>query len=256
MNELLLQYGVFFLANLALSWHCIGMCGPFVIAVAGRNRKGVLTRQGAYHAGKTTTYLVLGLGAGLLGVAIDRHAGQAFPVQSVLSWIAGGVLLLVALQLLGVFRRVPGLNRVISGERWAAACGKFDPSGSLGAALGLGLINGFMPCPLVIGALAAAVSAGSVLAGLGFMLALSLATVPALVLLALGANWVRGILNLKSVKITGAIVLIASAIAIMRPTDIIHAAMGHDHSSHAGHGHHGGAPATQPDDATCPHHQH
>lgn len=230
MSNLAIQYGVFFLAQLALSWHCIGMCGPFVIAVAGRDRKRAVSRQLVYHSGKATTYLFLGLLAAMLGRAVDRHASEIFSIQSVMSWVAGGVLVLVALQLLGVFRHVPGLNRVISGERWAAVCGRFDPSSSLGAALALGLVNGFMPCPLVVGALAMAISAPSILAGMGYMLALAVATFPALMLLAMGASWIRGVLNLRSVRITGAVILLMSAVAILRPSPLIHTLMGHDHS--------------------------
>jgi hypothetical protein len=211
------------------------MCGPFVLAVAGKDRWRGLGRQAVYHAGKATTYLFLGLLAGLLGRQIDRHASQIFPVQTVLSWAAAVVLLIIGLQLLGVFRFAPGLNRFLSGERWMGLCGRFDPSGSMTGAMGLGLLNGFMPCPLVVGALAAAAGAGTIVGGLGYMLALALATTPALLILAVGGTWIRSLLNRRGVRIAGALMLVLSAVALLRPTQWIHAAMGHDHAEHEHH---------------------
>ncbi|XZE34001.1 sulfite exporter TauE/SafE family protein [Pirellulaceae bacterium SH501] len=69
-------------ASLLGSLHCVGMCGPFaLLATATRpstrdsKRTGefpVSWRMAAYHVGRLTTYLTMGLAAGLVASTIHR----------------------------------------------------------------------------------------------------------------------------------------------------------------------------------------
>jgi sulfite exporter TauE/SafE len=89
------QYGLIFLAGLAASWHCIGMCGGFACALSGGRRGAqALQRQLLYNAGRVTTYCFLGALAGAItagickATPINSHAGKAEPTRSLGSGMA------------------------------------------------------------------------------------------------------------------------------------------------------------------------
>src|SRR5690606_20601919 len=100
MPELLLV----FVIGLLGSAHCVGMCGGFVVALGAAQRGGsVHARQALYFAGKTATYAVFGLLAGVAGAA----AGLALSgFQGILGVVLGLVLVAVGLGLCGMFRRL------------------------------------------------------------------------------------------------------------------------------------------------------
>jgi len=59
------------------SFHCLGMCGPIVLAIQPRGSKNALLSTGLYHVGKLLTYCYLGLffsflGKGLLIAGLQR----------------------------------------------------------------------------------------------------------------------------------------------------------------------------------------
>ena len=184
--------GALFLAGLLGSVsHCVGMCGPFVLAQAGARLERVpaagmtewhrLAGAAAapYHLGRATTYAALGaLGGGLAGGLATLPALRQLAAS--LLALAAGMFLLGALRQAGLLSgrgtsdgAAPGWIGRALGPLFAA------PVGWRGFALGLGL--GFLPCGLLYGALAAAASTGSALAGALGMAGFALGTVPALV---------------------------------------------------------------------------
>jgi sulfite exporter TauE/SafE len=185
--------GALFLAGLLGSLsHCVGMCGPFVLAQAGARLERVpaagmtewhrLAGAAAapYHLGRATTYAALGaLGGGLAGGLATLPALRQLAAS--LLALAAAMFLLGALRQVGLWPGLgvgsaapaPGWVGRVLGPLFAA------PVGWRGYALGLGL--GFLPCGLLYGALAAAAATGSALAGAMGMAAFALGTVPALV---------------------------------------------------------------------------
>lgn len=171
------------------SLHCIGMCGPLILASYSIKRisgLSVLTHAISYHSGRIGGYMVLGLIFGLLGSVAVLTGSQRF-----LSVFLGLVLVLMAAfsvnpdQLLSrsaifstLFTKISkALSKVIAGTR------------SFPTLLN-GLLNGFLPCGLVYIAIAGSVSVGNVFGSMGFMLFFGLGTIPALMLLSLGQQWV------------------------------------------------------------------
>lgn len=153
-----------FLAG-AGSPHCVGMCGGFA-SVCSRTWRGAL----AWHAGRLSTYAVLG--------ALAASAGRLLPGPP---WIplAFAVALMVwfAAVLAGLVPYLPPLPGI--GRTSTRLIGRNDvPSRFL-----FGITTGLLPCGLVYAALGFAVAAGSAAAGALTMLAFGLATVPPLALL-------------------------------------------------------------------------
>lgn len=169
--------------------HCVGMCGPFVLAQTHQRLSRVpasrlrgFHRVGAgglvpYHVGRLTTYVALGAVAASLTGRLSQVAG--------LQWLAALLLLLAALWFLahGLRRWLPrrgGAETALS-RLLARAARPFaaNPTGLRGYALGV--VLGFLPCGLLYGALAAAASTMDAGAGAAAMGAFALGTVPALV---------------------------------------------------------------------------
>lgn len=181
-----------FLLGLAGSLHCVAMCGPLMLALP-LSRAERLTAVGqtlTYQAGRIGMYVVLGLLFGWVGKGLAL-AG----FQQALSVLAGGLMLVAAFFAVAWERAalaVPGMRQL---TRWVQQrIGRLLQRNPRGAALGVGVLNGLLPCGLVYAAVAGAISTTSGWAGGAFMGLFGLGTVPLLLLLMLSghrisANW-------------------------------------------------------------------
>lgn len=114
-----------FLGALVSGWHCALMCGGISAAieknVSSKNLKVVPLRSGTkqsfiyeqmvMHAGRVSTYVLLGALAGLLGFPIWQQ--DLVPVQRVLFALASGIFLLQGYR---IFRQTKG--QVSTWEAW------------------------------------------------------------------------------------------------------------------------------------------
>jgi sulfite exporter TauE/SafE len=177
----------FQLAALSLGFlgsiHCIGMCGPLVIAMsgAGKVNAGFIARQLLYNMGRVYTYVIMGGVFGLLGTVISIAGFQQW-----LSIVAGSIILLLTLLPVAMRSRALGYKRA---TRFTAKLQQFlrrlISSSGLLAQFGFGVINGLLPCGLIYAALAGALAAGNIQSGMGFMLFFGLGTIPALLIVGL-----------------------------------------------------------------------
>ncbi len=186
-----------FLFGLAGSAHCLGMCGPVIVAYAihigppapsGAPRPvlptGALLHL-AFHTGRLFTY-------GLLGAAAAALAGTA-AVSGLRGPISAGtgavmVLLGAGLAVGPSFRLIPHSG---SGGAAAAAAARLSPlfsSGRLASKLALGCAAGFLPCMFSAAMVVKAASTGRPASGLFTMLSFGLGTVPALFVTGLSAS--------------------------------------------------------------------
>jgi uncharacterized protein len=190
------QYGLIFLAGIAASWHCIGMCGGFACALSGcRRGADAAMRQLLYNAGRITTYCFLGVLAGALTASICKASPDAAPVetvQRVLAVASGLVIVLIGVQSFGLMsglRYAPAIG--FGGEMLAKGLRDLQRSNSPAAPLAFGAINGLLPCPLVYGMLAQAAAGADAATGLAVMAAFGLGTLPAMLLTAGFGGWLR-----------------------------------------------------------------
>lgn len=166
-------YAAFTLGLLG-SLHCVGMCGPLMLAAAtGGGWKNPLI----YQAGRLSTYLLLGGLLGGLGLGM-----QLWNAQGAIAAISGMLLIVLAMLRLdpgNMLQRWPAYNRFqVRVRTWMSVA--LQKRG-LGGQFTLGVCNGLLPCGLVYLAIIAAANAGTPLAGATFMLAFGLGTLPLLV---------------------------------------------------------------------------
>lgn len=168
-----------FVAGLASTLHCVGMCGPLALAAgaAGGPRAGPL----AYLAGKTGSYLLVGttlaLGGGILGAGLSPLVPRVLLGATGLFFVVQGIELI----------RPGTLPRVVVPAQGAPEAlrrlfGSLREAGGAPAALGIGMLSGLLPCPLSWGVAAWAAGTASPLQGAGIMIAFGLGTAPGLLL--------------------------------------------------------------------------
>jgi sulfite exporter TauE/SafE len=172
--------------------HCVGMCGPFVLAQVGAGMQadgnaayGEWSRlRGAalvpYHLGRATTYTALGAVAGAVGSALVQLT-EFHWILGVFLALAASLFVVQTMPILSAWLpRLPGGAGRVGIALSHATQGLFrNPRGFKGYALGVSL--GFLPCGLLYGALAAAAGSGRPALGAVGMAFFVLGTVPSLV---------------------------------------------------------------------------
>ena len=177
--------------------HCVGMCGPFVLsqtavrldALPLRGMSLATRLQGAalapYHLGRMTGYAFLGVLATLL-LAPLRSQDWFRLVSALFLVIAGVIFILTAFPVLRPHRLIQ-----LALPAWLSLSLKgffAHPTGWRGYVLGVAL--GFLPCGLVYAALFSVAARGEPLTALWGMLVFAAGTVPSLVLVGLGGQFV------------------------------------------------------------------
>ncbi len=161
-------------ASLLGSLHCVAMCGP-LIGLAGGARS---VRLALVHAlGRLTTYVLLGVVAGLVGRAIDL-AGRIGDVQRAATIVAGIALLAwaaVAIATAAGWRR-PGHMRATLFRRGLTQL-RGRPTTRTWM---VGVLTGFLPCGWLWAFVVSAAGTANPAAAAAVMAVFWLGTVPAM----------------------------------------------------------------------------
>jgi len=162
--------------GLAGSIHCVGMCGPIMLALPfdQDNWLNRFISNFVYFIGKALTYAFMGLALGFMGASVFPKEWQ--------QWISigSGVLILLLIWLPILFK---SKSQSAFQAKIVKTMGIWMKKRGLFAQFVLGGINGLLPCGLVYVALAASVSAGGVLQSGLFMFVFGLGTMPLLFLI-------------------------------------------------------------------------
>jgi len=207
--------------------HCSGMCGPFVLGQVGSRLSAMPVAQATrlsrlsgmallpYHAGRSTTYTILGAAAaGLAGGAQQLTLHGYLPAVGLLL----GAALLLAFAAGQRVAAGPGVITTTARQWWRTGLGPLfrQPTGLNGYALGLAL--GFLPCGLLYSALLLAGASGDWQSGALGMLLFALGTAPGLMVVgvlgaAAGQRWRRAMQNLLlPVLLLNALVMVLLAL--------------------------------------------
>lgn len=200
-----------FLMGLLGSVHCIGMCGPLVMAlpISHKTSSQKITAIFLYHLGKIISY-------GLLGVLFGLFGSQ-FPIfsfQKNISIVIGITMLVYVIYVFVLrskhlyFNFFSPLNNFV--VKYLSILFK---SKSVVSFLLIGMLNGLLPCGMIYLALSSSMATQNVLNGGLLMAFFGLGTLPALLMVAIGGQYMgfafrKKIQNLLPVFIFGMGVLL------------------------------------------------
>lgn len=200
-----------FIIGLGSAFHCLGMCGPIAMAIPV-NRSSVFSiLSGAlqYNSGRVLAYSVLGIIIGSVGLSIASLQWMQW-----LSIAAGILMILIAWHRLFTFgnTKVTGTLTGYIGS----GIGKLVRSKSPFKLLGLGVLNGFLPCGMVFIGLTNALVQGSPVEGGLAMLFFGLGTVPMMFAVVFFASRLSGNWRLKFTKAVPYLMTVVGVMVILR----------------------------------------
>ncbi len=176
---------VAFFIGLFGSIHCVGMCGPLVMALPVNNAGTLwlLFDKLIYQLGRVISYTVLGVIIGLIGKQV-----WLLGIQQSVSIISGVFIIIAAMTRLlkwSFFYRghashpAAVINRLIVyalKHRWGH--------------LFIGMLNGLLPCGFVYLALVGAVNTPSILSSAKYMFWFGMGTLPLMFIAAVGSGFI------------------------------------------------------------------
>lgn len=202
--------------------HCLGMCGPLVLAFPGAT--GKVSSHLLYHFGRVLTYTGIGAVVGGAGALLSSQLARA-GVDS-LSWIprvqtglivlAAIFMLLFGLTRIGVIRepswislpspsRMPGYRSVMA---------SVVQRGSGAGMFLLGVLFGFLPCGLSMAAFSRALASQGGLEGGVLTASFAAGTLPGLLLLGTAASRLAARYRKHSDILSG-LIMIGMAVALL-----------------------------------------
>ena len=172
------SYWAAFMVGILGSGHCIGMCGGLVSGCFMKLKAAGPWPYAAYHAARISIYAGVGLVAALLGTVLVA-SGMTGLAQGVLQILAGAIVILLGLDLLGIspIRNTYGFAPVAWLRRQFVTATQKGPV--LGAAIS-GAINGLMPCSMTMAMAVKATTAPTPPEGMLLMLAFGAGTLPSM----------------------------------------------------------------------------
>ena len=207
-----------FTVGLLTGFHCIGMCGGFMVSYTTKNAMDEETSGSkstsmsrlkpnlSYSAGKLISYAIVGAFFGLIG-SFFTFTG---PMRGIMAVGAGVLMVIMGLNMLNVF---PFLRRV-----------NFSGLGFLGKRMSgrnkgpftLGLFTGLMPCGPLIAMELYAAGTGSIMLGAAALLVFGLGTLPVMnafgaTLSILSSNFTKRIL-----KVSAMVVIVLGVVMLSR----------------------------------------
>lgn len=208
-----LSYSLLFLVGLLTGFHCVGMCGGFVLGYTARNaslgQHSFASSHLMYGIGKTLSYTVIGGLFGLLGSVI------AFTplLRGIAGVVAGCFLVLMGLSMLKLFPslrlglRMPAfLRRFVYGETRRHR----NP-------LAIGLLNGLMiACGPLQAMYVMAAGTGSFAEGAKRLFVFGLGTLPILLGFGMMASLVSHRATEKILKLSAVFVMVIGLIMVNR----------------------------------------
>jgi len=199
-------YGLLFLVGLLTGFHCIAMCGGFVVSYTAKDaqegRKSYKSHL-MYGLGKTVSYTIIGAIFGLVGSII------AFTptLRGVAGILSGLFLVLFGLKMLNLF---PFLRKIqFRTPRFLGKIVGKESSKKNATPLVIGLLNGLMiACGPLQAIYIMAAGTGSMIEGAKLLLVFALGTLPVMLGFGYFASFISSKMTQKILKASGVIVII------------------------------------------------
>ena len=196
------------------SFHCIGMCGPIVVALPLKKHNLLSKITGAilYNSGRVLTYSFIGILFGLLGRGISLAGFQQW------TSILLGIAMIISVLFPFFFREKIIIGNLFSGfaSRLIGRLKKLFTDRSYSSLLMIGILNGLLPCGLVYVAIAGAISSGTVITGALFMMLFGIGTIPLLLIATLASDAIGQRIRSKMQRVVPYFVFMLGVLFILR----------------------------------------
>jgi len=208
-----MSYGLLFLVGLLTGFHCITMCGGFIVSYTTKHaQEGTKSYKShfMYGLGKTVSYTIIGAIFGLLGSIIIFTP----MMRGVIGIIAGLFLVIFGLNMLNIF---PWLRkiRVVVPASFSKFVGKESQKHS--SPLIIGLLNSLMiACGPLLAIYIMAAGTGSMLEGAKLLFVFALGTLPVMIGFGFVTSLVSSKVTHRILRVSGVIVVILGLIMLNR----------------------------------------
>lgn len=199
---------IIFLIGLLTGFHCIAMCGGFIVSYSTKNakKKGIIRQHLSYGVGKIISYAAFGALFGLMGSLIVFTP----KFRGIIAVLAGVFLLAFGLKMLDV---IPILRKIQF--RTPKFIRKISKDNS--TPLVTGLLNGFMiACGPLLAIYIYAAGTGSIIKGAVALAVFALGTLPVMIGFGILTSVISAQLTNKILKASGVLVMILGIIMINR----------------------------------------
>lgn len=208
-----LSLGLIFLLGLLTGFHCVGMCGAFVLSYVADDAEAErhsFASHFLYGAGKTLSYTLIGAAFGELGAIV------AFTpmLRGAVGLLAGAFLVVYGLNTLGY---LTPLRRFRLGLPAPLHAFLDELAGRRHRPFVIGLLNGLMiACGPLQAMYISAAGTGSAIEGAKMLFAFGLGTLPMLTAFGALTTVISGALAHRLLKLSGAVIVALGAVMMNR----------------------------------------
>ena len=196
------------------SFHCIGMCGPIALALPVFTQSNIELFIGRllYNIGRVVSYSIFGLIFGLIGNRLFMIG-----LQQYLSILLGaGILFYVFLPAkykarLSETKPYIAIKNVIQ-----SIFTRLIKNPSTSSLFIFGIVNGFLPCGFVYVALAGAVTTGSLVESILFMILFGIGTIPVMLATSIAGKFINVTVRTRIRKLIPVLAVFLALIFILR----------------------------------------
>jgi hypothetical protein len=196
------------------SFHCLGMCGPIVVALPLKKNSVFSKIAGTilYNSGRVITYGIIGLLFGLLGKGIHMAGFQQWAT------ILLGIAMIISVIFPFFFKEKITTSNLLSGfaARLIHHLSQLFTNRSYFSMLLIGLLNGLLPCGLVYVAIAGAINTGTPLSGAIFMVLFGIGTIPLLMVATLASDAIGQKLRTSLQRVVPYFIFVLGVLFIVR----------------------------------------
>lgn len=217
----MIEYSLIFTAGLLASMHCLGMCGPIVLAYSvaeggGSRAEGkqpsAMRLHAAYNGGRIFSYAILGALAGLLGLTFS-----SLNIVTEIVAVAGGVIMLLAG--LSMFGLLPLPTQLLP-EHASSVLRQLHRAlllrRTFASKFSLGLLTPLLPCGILYAMVAKAATTGSIAGGALTMAVFGAGMAPALGLMGSFSSFFSLRLRKGAQQLAAVTIALMGAILILR----------------------------------------
>jgi uncharacterized protein len=207
-----------FLLGISGSFHCIGMCGPIILALPAHSKNQLSYTLGRvlYNFGRIVTYTLMGLLIGILSNQLSLIGIQQF-----ISIFLGVVIILYYLIPNKLKSEIIGINFVekLTSPIKRGISKLFSIKNNFGMFL-IGILNGLLPCGFVYLGIAGALSLGVKFESAVFMFFFGLGTFPAMFAASFGSKYFTAKIRNKINRFIPYLAILFALILILRGLNI------------------------------------